>query len=175
MGGLGREDGEGKRHRDTGASRNMETALSCPLKTLLYCACGQTQHMGALFIDSGWVTVLPIDLTEVGCNCLILPLADRITSLMLLFFVGLPLCCFSPQTVVLLPCLLMHAAWIKLHPNTPHNRLFAVVPNCSLLVSVKLIPESIPLLLISILVFSPLVLTNHSNQQHSAVAQSDSY
>lgn len=86
-----------ERGRDTGiqgpAGIQSCTALSCLLKTLLYCACGQRQHMGALVIDSGCVTVSPIDLTEVGCNCLILPLEDRITPLisLLLLFVGLPL------------------------------------------------------------------------------------
>lgn len=58
---------------------------------------------------------------------------------------------------------------------TVYNRLFVVVTDSSPLMFDKLQPESIPLPLISIPMFTLLILTNPSNQQHSAVAPSDNY
>lgn len=63
----------------------------------------------------------------------------------------------------------------ELDLQTLYNRLFVVATDCSPLVSGKLLPENIPLLLISIPMFTLLVLTNHSNQQHSAATLSDIY
>lgn len=59
--------------------------------------------------------------------------------------------------------------------NTAYNRLFVVVTDYSPLMSDNLLRESIPLLLISIPMFALLVLTNHSNQHHSAATMSDNY